>query len=51
MYQSGLSAIQLGTGTNSTKAKLQVFDKVVVDKDGNIPADRLRAALTELGLL
>lgn len=41
---TGIDAIQLGTGTNTTAKTLQVYDYQLMDADGNIPAERLTNA-------
>ena len=38
---SGIDAIQLGTGTNSTAKTLQVYGHRLMDANGNIPVERL----------
>ncbi len=39
---SGIDAIQLGTGTNSTEKTLQIYDHQLLDAVGHIPAERLQ---------
>ncbi len=46
-----IGGIQLGKGTNEDGSMLQVYDKKLLDLNGNIPKERLIAALTELGLI
>lgn len=38
---TGIDAIQLGTGTNSTPKTLQVYDYQLMDAEGNIPIERM----------
>lgn len=40
----GIDAVQLGTGTNGTPKTLQIYDKQLLDANGNIPAERLANA-------
>ncbi len=39
---SGIDAIQLGTGTNSTEKTLQIYDHQLLDAVGHIPVERLQ---------
>lgn len=41
-YVSGIDAIQLGTGTNSTEKTLKIYDHQLLDAKGHIPTGRLQ---------
>lgn len=47
---NAIDAVQLGTGTNPNEKTFQVYTFQMMDEDGQIPRDRITAALSAYGL-